>query len=71
MPNDGKKQAGIRNLLSYDKGIFRTPENLNHYLPACMAVSLLFKYATLNRSLMQLQEVNTSIRYRSSTRSSI
>ena len=31
MPRDGKKQAGIRNLLCCYKALFRTPENLNHY----------------------------------------
>jgi len=31
VPRDGKKQAGIRNLLCCYKALFRTPENLNHY----------------------------------------
>jgi hypothetical protein len=31
MCKDGKENTGVKNLLSYYRGIFRTPENLDHY----------------------------------------
>jgi hypothetical protein len=53
MRKDGKEDNGMTKLLCYYKGIFRTPENLNHYSESDLraAEKKFLKYVLLGHGL--------------------
>jgi hypothetical protein len=59
VPKEGKNHPGIRNLLIHYKTIFRTPENLDHYLASDLraAEKKFLKYALLGLDLPKKDRV--------------
>jgi hypothetical protein len=57
VPKNGKDNAGIKNLLSHYKGVFRTPENLNHYSEADLktAERKFLKYILFGREPVNME----------------